>query len=212
MGVGDTGRVRARLERAAIERAERITDRIGRHVRAAGRVLDVGSGTGHNAAALRASTGLDVVETDVVDMHVVGAGPVLCADGVLPFADDAFGAALVLQVLQFPADPAAVLAEAARVAPRVLVLQSTTGGIPGPAALVLRGFLFGRLAFQLSRLVGFIDSGMSAGVALHVRRVLSRDDVRAAARAASLTEIAFEPDRSPVPFGGHDLFVFERAR
>ncbi|MFE3195531.1 methyltransferase domain-containing protein [Nocardia sp. NPDC059240] len=204
--------MKARLERAARERAVRIVGRIRGHLPAGGRVLDVGSGTGHNADALRRVVGLEVVETDVVDMHVVGVGPVLCADGVLPFADDAFGAAVVLHVLQFPADPTAVLAETARVASRVVVLQSTTGGVLGRAALVARGFVFGRLAFQVSRLVGFIDSGMAAGVALHVRRVLSREDVRTAAYAAGLREIAFEPDRLPVPFGGRDLFVFDRAQ
>lgn len=204
--------MKARLERAARERAGRIAGRIREHLPEGARVLDVGSGTGHNADVLRRVVGVEVVETDVVDMHVVGVGPVLCADGVLPFADDAFGAAVVLHVLQFPADPIAVLAETARVAPRVVVLQSTTGGALGRAALVMRGFVFGRLAFQVSRLVGFIDSGMAAGMALHVRRVLSREDVRSAAQAAGLREVAFEPDRLPVPFGGRDLFVFERAR
>ncbi|WP_460723286.1 class I SAM-dependent methyltransferase [Nocardia heshunensis] len=198
--------------RSAWERALRIAGRIRRHLPDGGRVLDVGSGTGHNADALRRVAGVEVVETDVVDMHVVGVGPMLCADGVLPFADNAFGAAVVLHVLQFPADPTAVLAEAARVAPRVLVLQSTTGGALGRAALVVRGFVLGRLAFQASRLVGLIDSGMATGVALHARRVLTRDDVRTAAQAAGLREIAFEPDRLPLPFGGRDLFVFERAQ
>ncbi|MGW3543585.1 class I SAM-dependent methyltransferase [Nocardia niigatensis] len=204
--------MKARLEQAATERAARIADRIAPYLPVTGRVLDVGSGTGHIADLLCKVTGLAVVETDVVDMHVVGPGPVLCADGVLPFPGDDFDTALVLHVLQFPADPAAVLAETARVASRVIVLQSTSGGRLGRASLVVRGFFLGRLAFQLSRLVGFVDSGMAAGVALHVRRVLSRDDVRAAARAAGLREVAFEPDRWPVPFGGRDLFVFDRAR
>ncbi|MET8430543.1 methyltransferase domain-containing protein [Nocardia sp. NPDC004860] len=204
--------MKARLERAAGERAARIAERIAPYLPAAGPVLDVGSGTGHNADLLRKVTGLDVIETDVVDMHVVGHGPVLCADGVLPFPSDAFETALVLHVLQFPADPAAVLGETARVASRVIVLQSTSDGRLGRASLVVRGFFFGRLAFQLSRLVGCVDSGMAAGIALQVRRVLSRDDVRAAAREAGLREIAFDPDRWPAPFGGRDLFVFDRAR
>ncbi|MGX1809377.1 methyltransferase domain-containing protein [Nocardia sp. NPDC055321] len=179
------------------------------HLPGSGRVLDIGSGTGHNTEALRARTRVSYVETDVVDMHVVGPAPVPCGDGDLPFAADAFDAALVLHVLQFPSDVVALLRNAGRIAPRVVVLQSTVGGPAGRAALVVRGFVFGRLAFRVARAVGYVAP---APQALRVLRVFSRDDVRAAATAAGLRVTAFEADRFPVPFGGRDLFVLERSR
>ncbi|MFE6857523.1 class I SAM-dependent methyltransferase [Nocardia sp. NPDC057668] len=200
--------LRARLDRAAAQRAGRIAARVAPHLPVGGRVIDIGSGTGHNTEALRAVTASSFVETDVVDMHVAGPAPVLCADGALPFADNAFEAALVLHVLQFPTDATVLLREAGRVAPRIIVLQSTVGGPAGHAALVVRGFLFGRLAFRIARAVGYVAPTPQA---LRVLRVFSRADVRAAAAAAGLRVTAFEADRFPVPFGGRDLFVLERA-
>lgn len=202
--------MKARLDSMATRRAERIAARVAPHLPAEGRVLDVGSGTGHNAQALRQATRLTFVETDVVDMHAVGPGPILCEDAKLPFPDNGFDAAIVCHVLQFPADSTALLTDTARVAPRVVVLQSTSGGTLGRALLVARGFVFGRLAFRIARLAGFV--GPSEPSALAVRRVLSREDVRSAATAAGLREAGFEPDKLPVPFGGRDLFVFERVK
>src|SRR5262245_2382379 len=80
-----------------------------------GRLLDLGSGTGHLSARLQRERGLEVVTADVSDIHVVGPPPVLVADGVLPFEDNTFSAALLFFMLAYPNAPADVLAEAARV-------------------------------------------------------------------------------------------------
>ena len=53
--------------------------------------------------------GLEVVTADVSDMHVVGPPPVMITDGVLPFEDGTFSAALLFFMLAYPDEPAAVL-------------------------------------------------------------------------------------------------------
>ena len=89
-------------------------------------VLDVGCGTGHFAAAL-ADAGFRVAGVDPEPAMLSIASqrvPVVCADGLrLPFDDGAFDAAILVAVLKFVSDPAALLVEARRVAQhRVVVL------------------------------------------------------------------------------------------
>jgi SAM-dependent methyltransferase len=201
--------VRTWLDRLAGRRAERLAARLAPHLPRSGGALDVGSGTGHNALALRRATGLDVRETDVVDFHAVGPGPILCGDGRLPFADDAFDAAVVCHVLSFSADPAALLEETARVARRVVVVQSTCRGRLGRATLAARGFVLARVAFFVARAVRFVPS---TPFPMRRRRDFTRREVRAAARAAGLALVAFEADARPAPLGGRDLFVLERPQ
>jgi ubiquinone/menaquinone biosynthesis C-methylase UbiE len=96
-------------------RARQLMDHVGAWLPAEGPVLDLGSGTGHLAARLHRERGLEMVTADVSDMHVVGPPPVLIADGVLPFEENTFTAALLFFMLAYPHDPAGVLHEAARV-------------------------------------------------------------------------------------------------
>ena len=125
-----TGRARPQpwthraIDRIAARRAEAIASRVAPWL-GSGPVLDVGSGTGHNAAAIRLLTDLPVREADVIDFHRRGPGPRLF-DGVrLPFETGAFEAALALHVLQYPAEPAKLLREMARVGGgRVLAFQA----------------------------------------------------------------------------------------
>ena len=64
----------AMFHRRLRRRAERLTRRLVPHLPAGARLLDIGSGTGHNARALRVRTGGSCLEADVVDFHVVGGG------------------------------------------------------------------------------------------------------------------------------------------
>jgi len=86
------------------------------------RVLDVGSGDGQIAAALAVRRPEATVEGVDVLVRPDAAVPVRAFDGRhLPFADGAADAVLLVDVLHHTTDPAGLLAEAARVAPVVVL-------------------------------------------------------------------------------------------
>jgi len=100
-----------------------------------GRVLDLGCGDGQVAVALMgvrpdiAVEGVDVLVRPVT--HI----PVTQYDGsVLPFADDSFDYVTIVDVLHHTDDPAAVLAEAGRVARKGVVVKDhlREGVLAGP--------------------------------------------------------------------------------
>jgi SAM-dependent methyltransferase len=124
------------------------------------KLLDIGSGTGHNAEYLRQTGNLEVIETDMVDISTTGPGPqVLLGAQCLPFASNVFDAVLLLYVLHYAEAPAAVLSEAARVSRgSVLVIQTVHVGKFGRLLLHLNEFAFGRAAFGIARLFGMIAS------------------------------------------------------
>jgi SAM-dependent methyltransferase len=87
------------------------------------RILDLGSGPGSVCLLLR-SKGFAVTPVDIQDAALDARVKPLLYDGRrLPFTDDAFDVALLLTVLHHAHDPAAVLAEAGRVARRVIVIE-----------------------------------------------------------------------------------------
>lgn len=85
-------------------------------------LLDIGCGSGEIGADLTAS-GHHVVGVEVLARDTC-AIPFARFDGRrLPFADDAFDGAVIVDVLHHTADPRAVLAEAARVTRRWVILK-----------------------------------------------------------------------------------------
>jgi SAM-dependent methyltransferase len=146
------------LERLLERRAEALARRIAPFLADCGSALDIGCGTGHNAAALRAMRPrLAVCEADVVDMKVVGDAPVLIHEAVLPFPGDRFDCGLLLFVLQYPSDPVPLLREARRViSHRLLILQSTWGDALSRWLLRGREWMQGSVAFHVARRAGLI--------------------------------------------------------
>jgi SAM-dependent methyltransferase len=149
-------------------------------------LLDVGSGTGHNAAYLRRTFDFEVVEADVTSMMPDGASPTLFDGEHLPFADDAFDGVTMSFVLHYAPRPAQLLAEALRVAPRVVILQSTyegrAGWPPGAArtSLAVRDAFMGRLALRMSNALGYTPA--SPASALAPRRLFARHELVAMCR------------------------------
>ena len=140
-------------------RARQLIEQVGEWLPAEGPVLDLGSGTGHLSARLERELGLEVVTADVSDMHVVGRPPVLIADGVLPFEDGTFSAALLFFMLAYPKDPAAVLAEAARVTRGPIILvQSLYSGRFGYTWHRVREFVWTIVAFHVSKVIGYVPA------------------------------------------------------
>ena len=185
-------------------RARQLVEQVREWLPAEGRVLDLGSGTGHLSARL-AELGLDMVTADVSDIHVVGPRPVLIDDGVLPFEEKTFSAALLLFMLAYPNDPSGLLAEAARVTSGPIILvQSLHSNRLGYAWLRVREFLWTIVAFHVSKIIGYVPQ--KAKFAMNTRRFytadrLQRDVVAAGLRVRSRRERPILPGRSLVVAG-----------
>ena len=149
-------------------------------------VLDVGSGTGHNVAAIRRRLpDAAYVECDVADFHVVGNGPIVVRGGRMPFRSASIDVCLLQFILQYPDDPASVLAEVRRVAGIdgvVIVRQTVYRGPVGKAVLAVSEFVWGPLAYAVARLCGAVPGGASTG--LRPRRYFSEQDLVALCESA----------------------------
>lgn len=166
-------------------RARQLMDHVRAWLPTTGPVLDLGSGTGHLSARLERELGVDVITADVSDIHVVGPPPVLIADGALPFAAETFSAALLFFMLAYPADPAAVLAEAARVTrgPIILVQSLHSDGL-GHLWLRGREFLWTIVAFHVSKGLGYVPA--DAKFSMKTRRFYTAAELQRHVRAAGL--------------------------
>jgi ubiquinone/menaquinone biosynthesis C-methylase UbiE len=166
-------------------RALQLVEHVGAWLPTRGPLLDIGSGTGHLSVQLERMHGLEVVTADVSDMHVVGRAPVLIADGVLPFEEKTFSAALLFFMLAYPADPAAVLREAARVTGGpIILMQSLHSGRAGYTWLRIREFFWTIVAFHVSKLIGYVPP--NAEFTMRTRRFYTEESLRREVAAAGL--------------------------
>jgi SAM-dependent methyltransferase len=188
-------------------RAQRLIRFILPELPAAGPILDVGSGTGHNAECLVHISPLEVVEADVVDMHVVGRGPVLFDGKMLPFPDANFSAAVLLFVLQYAAEPEMLLKETCRVtAGRVLVLQSIYSGSVGHSVLRAWDLITGRFAFFVASTIGLVSAETYA---LRPKRFFTRQSLEELVRASGLRVLAIRRLDAVSQNVSRDLYVLE---
>jgi ubiquinone/menaquinone biosynthesis C-methylase UbiE len=184
-------------------RARGLMKQVGAWLPTDGPLLDLGSGTGHFAALLERERALEVVTVDVSDMHVVGRRPILINEGVLPFADKTFSAALLFFMLAYPDDPAALLMEAARVTRGpIIVVQSLHTSRLGYAWLRGREFVWTVLAFHVSKFLGYVSP--AATFSMQTRRFYSDASLQQELRAAGL-RVRSRRERPLLP--GRALFV-----
>ena len=177
--------LRALFDTLMERRSRQMIEQIGAWLPAEGPVLDLGSGTGHLSARLAQERGLEMVTADVSDMHVVGRPPILIADGVLPFAEGTYSAALLVFMLAYPLDPPAVLSEAARVTRGPIILvQSLYSGTLGYTWHRVREFFWTIVAFHVSRLIGYVPP--DAVFTMRTRRFYTARDLRREVVAAGL--------------------------
>ncbi len=173
------------LDAVMERRARRLMEQVGAWLPTDGPLLDLGSGTGHFSALLERELGLEVVTADVTDIHVVGPPPVPIADGVLPFEEGTFSAALLLFMLSYPNEPAGVLMEAARVTRGPIILvQSLHSGRLGYAWLRVREFVWTVLAFHVSKVLGYVPR--NAEFRMRARRFYTVEELRREVAAAGL--------------------------
>ena len=112
--------------------AAAIADRLPQRAR----VLDVGCGSGDLAVLVMQMRPDVTIEGIDVLVRPDTAIPVTGYDGHhIPFADNAFDAAMVIDVLHHTDDPEAVLAEIARVAPQVIIKDHLRDGLAAGATL-----------------------------------------------------------------------------
>lgn len=173
------------------------------------RIIDIGSGTGHNGVLLRAAARA-VDEFDVVDMHWAGPGPRLFDGRRLQRPDDDCDAVLLAFVLQYAEDPAALLREASRLARRrVLVVQSSFEGRLACLLLGMREHLWGPVALGVARGLGLVGRFESP---LVTRRHYRQTDLRELFARCGLEEISLESESWPLLAVRRDFFVLEPRR
>lgn len=195
--------MKAILDAVMERRSTHLIEQVGAWLPEEGPVLDLGSGTGHVSARLELERGLDVVPADVSDIHVVGRPPVLVSDGVLPFADASFSAALLFFMLAYPKDPGRVLAEAARVSRGpIIVVQTLYSGCLGYAWHRTREFVWTIVAFHVSKLVGYLPA--DATFTMRTRRFYTDHALRREVAAAGL-RVRSQRERPVLP--GRALLV-----
>ena len=196
------------LDALLFRRAEHLCRRLCPHLPARGRVLDVGSGTGHNALVLERRTGLVVTEIDVAPMNCVGRTPLLFDGARLPFADAAFDAATLLFVLHYAVDPVLLLREARRVTRGpLLVLQSVSTSRTGAALLRAREWAQGRGAYRATQWAGLLPRGPHP---LNPQCFHTRPSLDRLIAAAGLHLVAREPSVDGWPGLSRDLLILER--
>lgn len=118
-------------------RVRTLAQLIAERLPADARILDVGCGSGDLAALLMQLRPDVTVEGIDVLVRPDTAIVVHAYDGqTIPFADNAFDAAIVVDVLHHTDDPTAVMAEIARVAPIVIIKDHLRDGLA--ANLTLR--------------------------------------------------------------------------
>jgi SAM-dependent methyltransferase len=191
--------LKAALDTVMERRARQLIGQVGDWLPSEGPVLDLGSGTGHLSAQLQREHGLEVVTADLTDIHVVGRRPILIADGVLPFHDATFTAALLFFMLAYPNDPCAVLREAARVTRGPIILvQSLYSGWFGHLWHRGREFFWTTVAFHVSKFVGYVPR--DAEFTMRTQRFYTGPELRRDLAAAGL-RIRSRRERPVLPGG-----------
>lgn len=104
-------------------RIDAILGKIIPYLQKGDRVLDIGSGSCVVAKRLKDS-GYEVTLLDVVDKSAYSDFRPIIYDGKhIPFPDNSFDVAFLITVLHHTKEPIEVLKEAARVAPRIIVME-----------------------------------------------------------------------------------------
>lgn len=124
----------------ADRRTRLLAERLAPSLPGPASVLDVGCGDGGIAKALRAlQPGLDIVGIDVLVRAQTQIAVTRFDGATIPYPDESFDDVLFVDVLHHTDDPAVLLAEAARVARRAVVVKDHV--VAGVAAVPTLRFM-----------------------------------------------------------------------
>ncbi len=122
-------------------RARRLAEMLTPFLPTGGMIADIGSGTGHNASAIRNTSQLVVREFDVADIHWVGPSPTMITEDSILLEDSVASMVLVLYVLHYCVSPELLMSEVVRITNGdVVVLQTTYQGSSGRNLLKVQEF------------------------------------------------------------------------
>ncbi len=93
------------------------------------RIIDIGAGKGHLAQQLAEQFGAHVTLVDVAQYNQTRLPLIVCDSRSLAFGDNSFDMALLSFVLHHSPNPEAIVAEALRVAERVVVVENSVRGL-----------------------------------------------------------------------------------
>jgi SAM-dependent methyltransferase len=145
--------VEAHHHRVHVPRVERVSRALADQIGTASSLLDIGCGDGTVARGIGARVGATRIAGVDIKVRPYVAIEVAHYDGThLPFPDDAFEAVILSDVLHHCRDPEAVLADALRVASRVVAIKDH--------------FRFGELS---NKILWLMDVAGNAGPAVEVR-------------------------------------------
>jgi ubiquinone/menaquinone biosynthesis C-methylase UbiE len=109
-------------------RRDVVVDKIVPYLKECDRILDIGCGGGHIAKSLK-DANYSVIALDIVNKSSFpDVQPIIYDGHVIPFPDDSFDVAFLLTVLHHIKDPLATLAEAKRVARRIVIMEDLYDG------------------------------------------------------------------------------------
>lgn len=192
-------------------RSAKLADRVLPFIPDAGLIADVGSGTGHNAVVFRNQSSREILQFDVTDMHWVAERPHLISGkpGDDLFAGHKVDCALLIYVLQYPADPSALLTLILnKGVQQVIVLQSTYQNRWGKFTLRIQEALFGPIAFYLAVLFCLV---VRQKCAVKPVRFFQATDVVDLLTACGLKVCRHEVCSNWLLGTGSDLFVCKKS-
>jgi len=106
-------------------RAKRIEAQINPFLTKKGKILDIGSGTGHTDHIL-INKGYDVTCLDLNDMNIFeNTKPIIYDGKKIPFKNNSFDQAMILTVLHHTPDPEQIILGAKRVAKQIVIMEDT---------------------------------------------------------------------------------------
>jgi len=109
-------------------RSEIVLTRVYPYINKSKKIIDIGSGTG-DVAFLLLRKGKNITPVDVADFHGPRLVKTIIYDGkTLPFQNNTFDTALLLMVLHHAPNPETVFKEAARVARKIVVIETSYTG------------------------------------------------------------------------------------